>query len=134
RTCSEDRGKSRGIRGGSMKKFVPELFVLMASLSVSVGAQQYGALCGGPAPEPAMSTEGGRGPSSLEAWTNAMEHWVPCTNQGITHGGVVSARALGFAPVKAARKDFDQGMRAVKKGLNAEALEHFREAVRLDQG
>ena len=46
-----------------MKKVVPELFVLVAALSVSVRAQQHDPPCGGPAPEPARITDGGRGPS-----------------------------------------------------------------------
>ena len=61
-----------------------------------------------------------------------MKHWVPCASEELTPGGVISARALGFTPVKAARKNFDQGVRGLSKGLNTEALEHFKEAVRLD--
>jgi tetratricopeptide (TPR) repeat protein len=118
-----------------MKKLVPGLFVLVAGLSVPVVAQQHSSPCGGPAPAPPRIADGSTGPStSLEAWADAMAHWVPCSDREMVPGAVISAHALSFKPLKAARKDFDQGMRAVNKGLNAEALEHFREAVRLDPG
>jgi hypothetical protein len=116
-----------------MKKLAPKLFVLVAGLSVSAGAQQHSPPCGGPAPPPPRVTEDGRGPlTTLQVWAHSMANWVPCSDQGTGRGGIISARALGFRPVEAARKDFDKGMRAMDKGLDSDALKHFREAVRLD--
>ena len=118
-----------------MTKLVPGIFVLVTGLCISVHAQQNSPPCGGPAPVPPTITDGGRGPlTPLQVWAEAMAHWVPCPDQGIAPGGVISAHALGFKPLKAARKNFDQGMRALNKGLNTEAMDHFREAVRLDPG
>jgi tetratricopeptide (TPR) repeat protein len=115
-----------------MKKLVLKLFVSGICISVTVLAQQQVPPCSGPAPEPARAIEGGAGPSVLEAWMDAIERWAPCTNQAMTPSGVISARALGRIPGKAAQKEFNRGMGAVNKGLNTEALEYFEKAVRLD--
>jgi tetratricopeptide (TPR) repeat protein len=45
---------------------------------------------------------------------------------------VVSARALRYKPARVALKEFNQGMRSVRKGLPEEAAAHFTEAVRIN--
>jgi Flp pilus assembly protein TadD len=44
----------------------------------------------------------------------------------------VSARSLRYKPAHTALKEFNQGMRSVRKGLSDEAVEHFTEAVRIN--
>jgi tetratricopeptide (TPR) repeat protein len=118
-----------------MKKLVPGLFLLVAGPAVSAPAQRQNQPCGGPPPPPPGITENGHGPlTNIGAWAEAMAHWGPCSDQGSGPRGVISARTLGFKPLQAARKKFDKGMRAADKGLNTEALKHWREAVRLDPG
>jgi tetratricopeptide (TPR) repeat protein len=46
--------------------------------------------------------------------------------------GVVSTRNLAHKPPKAARREFDRGLRASEIGHNAEALQHFIAAVDAD--
>jgi tetratricopeptide (TPR) repeat protein len=48
--------------------------------------------------------------------------------------GVVSAQALAHKPPKAARREFDRGLRDWRKGRKDEAREHLTDAVRLDPG
>jgi protein O-GlcNAc transferase len=53
--------------------------------------------------------------------------------QAIVDGStiVVSARALRYKPARVALKEFNQGLRSVRKGLPQEAVAHFMEAVRI---
>jgi tetratricopeptide (TPR) repeat protein len=43
----------------------------------------------------------------------------------------VSARALRYKPARMALKEFNQGLRSLRKGLPQEAAAHFNEAVRI---
>src|SRR5215467_6999331 len=49
-----------------------------------------------------------------------------------TPTGTTSIHALAHRPPKSARKEFDRGIQAWRKGHSEEALHHLAEAVRLD--
>jgi tetratricopeptide (TPR) repeat protein len=95
------------------------LETLVACLSLTaVWAQNPDAECGDALPENAHYVAGQCAPA-------VQVHLAP---------GVVSAQALAHKPPKAARRELDRGLQAWRKGRNDEALQHLREAVRLDPG
>jgi Tfp pilus assembly protein PilF len=49
-----------------------------------------------------------------------------------TAAGSVSARDLAYKPPRGARKEYDRGVQARRKGQISEAVQHLAEAVRLD--
>jgi len=68
----------------------------------------------------------------FQAWLESLSR-KPCAGQTqAVLPGAVSARSLAHKPLPKARQEFDRGMRARRKGLAAEAVEHFASAARLD--
>jgi tetratricopeptide (TPR) repeat protein len=50
----------------------------------------------------------------------------------VDSNNVVSARTLRYKPARTALKEYNQGLRSVRKGLPQEAAGHFAEAVRIN--
>jgi tetratricopeptide (TPR) repeat protein len=81
-------------------------------------------------PAPLEHLEQGR--PELDAWLDSLDR-SPCPGpHARVQRGAISARSLAHKPLSKARQELDRGMRARRKGLAAEALEHFAAAARLD--
>lgn len=113
-----------------MKRCLVEICVFTVGLSIPAWAQQWTTPCGGPPPPPPrLEQDGGPNPGSLAVWRESLAAWRPCEEQNVA--GLASVRALAFRAPRAARKAFEQGDRAMRKGATKEALAHFAEAVRI---
>jgi tetratricopeptide (TPR) repeat protein len=81
-------------------------------------------------PAPLEHLEQGR--PELDAWLDSLDR-SPCPGpRARVQLGTISARSLAHKPLPKARREFDRGIRAHRKGLAVEALEHFVAAARLD--
>ena len=113
-----------------MKRCLIGICVFTVGLSIPALAQQASLPCGGPPPPPPRLEQDGRpNPEGLSIWREALANWRPCQEPVVL--GTTSVRALAFRAHPAARKAFDQGVRAIRKSAPREALTHFQEAVRI---
>jgi tetratricopeptide (TPR) repeat protein len=110
-----------------MKRFFAGL-VLVACCGPRPGrAQASDSECIDTPPEHQLDQDGKVLPQYRE-WKQCM----PAPPQRRQSTGMVTARALAHKPTKAARREFDRGVRAWREGQGDEAVRHLKEAVRLD--
>jgi tetratricopeptide (TPR) repeat protein len=82
-------------------------------------------------PVSAFNADGETTPE-FRAWERALGNG-PCVEITVRDpAGTVSARTLSHKPTKAARQEFDRGVRELNQGRFPQAAKHFAEVVRLD--
>ena len=116
-----------------MKKLVLVHLMLAAFPCVLVRAQQPSRPCGPPPFPSRMLDNDGHVSAEGRAWLEAGGESPDChEKRPAVPAGTVPASVLAYHPPKAARRELDRGMQAVRKNRDQEALEHFAKAAGLD--